>query len=57
MFALIHRLPNPGALALSYLRALCATLAGARGSAKVLAVATWSGLTCNLMRAIRMGWL
>ncbi len=28
-----------------------------RGSAKVLAVATWSALTYNLMRAIRMGWL
>jgi transposase len=28
-----------------------------RGSAKVLAIATWSALTYNLMRAIRMGWL
>jgi len=28
-----------------------------RGSAKVLMAATWSALTYNLLRAIRMGWL
>src|SRR5208337_804280 len=28
-----------------------------RGTAKVLAVAVWSALAYNLMRAIRMGWL
>ncbi len=28
-----------------------------RGTTKVLMVATWSALTYNLMRSIKMGWL